>query len=116
MGVRAKTHRRYATKYGNCRVEVDGIKFDSKAEGKRWLDLQLLAKAGRITGLERQVRFPLEVAGQRIGCYIADFVYYRGTERVVEHVKGMKTPMYKWKSKHFAAQYGYEIAEFIVRK
>ena len=51
MGVRAKTRRRYSTKYGNCRVEVDGIKFDSKAEGKRWLDLQLLAKAGRSTRL-----------------------------------------------------------------
>ena len=116
MGVRAKTRRRYSTKYGNCRVEVDGIKFDSKGEGKRWLDLQLLATDGRITGLERQVRFPLEVDGQRSGCYVADFVYFRGSERIVEDVKGMKTPLYKWKSKHFAAQYGREISEYIVRK
>lgn len=114
MGVRAKSRRRYASKYGNCRVEVGGLHFDSKAEGRRWLDLQLLAKAGRITGLERQVRFPLEVDGQRIGCYVADFVYYRGSERVVEDVKGAKTALYKWKAKHFAAQYGHEIAEYVV--
>ena len=32
-------------KYGNRRVEVDGVKFDSKHEGDRWAELQLLQKA-----------------------------------------------------------------------
>jgi hypothetical protein len=30
---------------------------------------------------------------------------------VVEDVKGMRTPMYRWKKKHVEAQYGITITE-----
>lgn len=38
---------------------LDGIVFHSKGEMERWAELKLLAKAGEIAGLERQVKFPL---------------------------------------------------------
>ena len=55
--------------------------------------------------------FDLEVNGTQIGQYVADFVYYENGQEVVEDVKGVRTPLYKWKRKHFAAHYGKEIRE-----
>jgi len=34
------------TKYHSTRVEIDGIKFDSKAEAERYQELKLLEQAG----------------------------------------------------------------------
>lgn len=42
-------------KFGAQRVTVDGIKFDSKREARRWQELKLLERAGKITDLRRQV-------------------------------------------------------------
>lgn len=70
-------------KYGNKKLEIDGLKFDSKAEYKRWKELELLQKAGEISGLDRQVSFVLidsfiDKAGvkERGIKYLADFFYY----------------------------------------
>lgn len=94
---------------------VDG-KFDSKAEYARWVELKLLEKAGRISQLMRQRAFPLEVVDhqgkpQVIGKYVSDFTYFRESdgELEVEDVKGVITPMFRWKSKHFLIQYGFPI-------
>lgn len=38
-------------KYKNQKVVVDDIKFDSKKEASRYLELKLLEKAGQIRGL-----------------------------------------------------------------
>ena len=51
------------------------------------------------------------VSGITIGHYVADFEYLEGDVRIVEDVKGMKTPLYRWKKKHFEAQYGLKIRE-----
>ena len=103
-------------KFKNIRVEQDGEKFDSKLEHTRYQDLQLLEKAGEIRDLKAQVGFPLIVADQLIGAYVADAVYFdvKKGRKVVEDSKGCKTPLYRWKSKHFRAQYGFSISE--VRK
>lgn len=100
-------------KYGAITAQVDGIKFDSRREARRWKELTLLVRAGEITGLERQVKFPLLVLGAVLGHYIADFVYSdrRSGRQVIEDAKGMKTPMYRWKKKHLAAQTGIQIRE-----
>lgn len=100
-------------KYGAKRTEVDGITFASKAEAKRYQELKLLEKAGEINGLVLQPRFPLYVCGEEIGKYIADFSYLKRGETIhtIEDVKGMRTPQYRWKRKHFQAQYGLEITE-----
>jgi hypothetical protein len=99
------------SKYNARRTRSGDRTYASRAEARRAIDLQLLQRAGHIQDLEYQVRIGLDVAGHRIGYYVADFVYIENGQKVVEDVKGFKTPMYTWKRKHFAAQYGYEIRE-----
>lgn len=103
-------------KYGAVRTEIDGISFASKAEAKRYAELKLLEKACEIQGLELQPAFELVTIDsmsrrQRVGAYVADFRYYVGFQEIVEDVKGVKTPLYNWKKKHFQAQYGITITE-----
>ena len=104
-----------ANKYNAKRTEVDGIKFASKAEARRYTELKLLEKAGRLTDLKLQPVYQLQCISHKkqlfnVGRYIADFSYT--DERgfwVVEDVKGVLTPMFRWKQKHFEAQYGQKI-------
>ncbi len=117
MGVTIPMRPAVGRKYGNKPTVVDGFRFDSKAEAKRWGELQILERAGIITELKRQVSYELTVNDRKIGSYRADFVY-SDVERcveVVEDVKGVRTPLYNWKRKHFAAQYGREITEVAAR-
>lgn len=95
---------RRGNKFGAVAVVVDGIRFDSKIEARRWGDLQLLQRAGEISGLRRQVRFPLLVGEVVIGHYVADFVYtnWIGVD-VIEDVKGHQTEIFKRSAKHMAA-------------
>lgn len=78
------------SKYGNRRTMVDGAVFDSAKEARRWQELVLLERAGKITDLERQVAYSLEVNGVEICTYIADFRYRQGKKLIVEDVKGWK--------------------------
>lgn len=98
-------------KYGNTKTIVDGVSFDSKKEANRASMLAILERAGEIRDLRRQVRFPLHVAGNRIGHIIPDFVYERNGKMVCEDVKsvGTITPMFRWKAKHFFYEYGIPI-------
>ena len=94
-------------KYGNSKVIVDGFKFDSKKESKRYQDLRILLKAGKIENLELQPRFLLQekfiFAGKahRKIEYIADFQYLDIERKIIiiEDVKGFKTEVYKIKKK-----------------
>lgn len=113
-------------KYRAQPTEIDGIRFASKAEARRYAELRLLEKAGQIHALVLQPGFALAAPSPRagelpyvIGHYKADFFYCecrRGAKcdrsmAVVEDVKGFKTPLYRWKKKHVEAQYGIEIRE-----
>jgi hypothetical protein len=100
-------------KYGAVRTEVDGIVFDSKAEARRYGDLKLMEQAGEIRELVLQPRYDLTVQGVTIGKYIADFAYIdnKTGARIVEDVKGVKTPLYRWKKRHVKAQYGIDVRE-----
>ena len=99
------------SKYKNKRIEVDGVMFDSMAEARRWKQLLLLERAGKITRLERQVKFPIVLNDQHMFTWIADFVYYEGLVKVTEDVKGYKTPVYKMKKKLVECLYGFKILE-----
>lgn len=107
------------SKYRAVRCEVDGEKFDSKREMNRWLLLRRMEQAGWIGGLERQKEYPLSVVTSEyvsiIGSYVADFDYIdMATEAhkvVTEDCKGFRTDLYRWKKKHFEAQYGRKILE-----
>lgn len=50
---------RSRAKYGNRKVVVDGITFDSEREAHRYTELKILEKAGKITGLQLQREFEL---------------------------------------------------------
>jgi len=116
------------SKYNAVKTVVDGITFDSKAEARRYGELRFLEKAGEIWDLTIQPVFPLRVVSTTgtvsgaakalagtckdvIGKYYGDFQYHDRTGRVVEDVKGFKTPLYRWKKKHVEAQYGIQIRE-----
>ena len=99
------------TKYHAVKTVIDGIRFDSKAEAARYNTLKLLERNGDISGLVIHPAFPLEVMGQKIGKYIADFEYYENGKSVVEDVKGVKTPVYRLKKKLVKALYGIDILE-----
>lgn len=109
-------------KYGAQPTTVDGIRFASKAEARRYTELKLLEQAGEIRELELQPKFPLMAPGRGtggpyervcLGHYVADFRYRAGPRGIltIEDVKGMKTPLYRWKKKHVEAQYGITIQE-----
>ena len=103
-------------KYGNKKVSIDGKKFDSKAEGARYVELKRLQEGGVISGLKTQEAFALPVNGVLVCKYLADFVYVDvDGSRVVEDVKGGPvTPVYTLKKKLMKAIHGIEIQE--VRK
>ena len=96
------------SKYHAKKTTVDGIQFDSAKEAKRYTKLRDMAEAGEIQDLRLQVPFELLPSFECDGVkyrgmwYIADFVYYRDGERVVEDCKGMKTAEYKLKKKLMA--------------
>lgn len=104
-------------KYGNVKTMVDGIKFDSKAEAKRYCELKLLERGGVIKNLTLQQKYELqpkyEIDGrkERAITYIADFVYYdiQKEKLVVEDVKGVETKDFKLKKKMFEYRYKTEI-------
>lgn len=106
-------------KYGAVKTTVDGITFDSKKEAARYQELKALQAAGEIRDLTLQARFPLYVYpfGDhtnpiKVGAYVCDFAYTtKGGVDAIEDVKGMKTPLYRWKKKHVEAQYGITIRE-----
>ena len=98
-------------KYRAIKAVVDGITFDSKKEARRYGQLKLLARAGEISELKLQPRFDLIVNGCKCGFYKADFEYIEDGKRVVEDVKGMKTPIYNLKKKLVKAIYGIDIFE-----
>jgi len=87
------------TKYSAIPTFIDGIRFASKAEARRYSELKILERAEKITHLELQPKFTCIVNGTKVCTYIADFAYFTDKTRVIEDVKGVKTPVYKLKKK-----------------
>ena len=106
-------------KFGNKKVDLDGITFDSKREANRWAELKLMEKAGEISELDRQFPFILipsqkDEKGKVIEreCrYVADFVYKENGKFVVEDTKGFRTPDYIIKRKLMLYNLGIWIRE-----
>ena len=113
----------HAKKY----TSSDGEVFDSKREARRYEELCLLQRAGRIQNLQRQVKFilvPAQREPDRVGrvrgasierevSYIADFVYVDpdSGKQVVEDVKGLRTKDYVIKRKLMLWIHGIRIRE-----
>lgn len=120
-------------KYKNNKCIVDGIVFDSRREARRYRELMLMQAAGKISRLQRQVKYVLIPAqylptgevykrGEKKGqpklkqaeqecAYIADFAYYEDGKMVVEDTKGMRTRDYIIKRKLMLYVHGIKIRE-----
>ena len=109
---------RKPTKYGNRKVNLNGEKFDSAKEARRYGELVLLERAGQISDLKRQVRFELIPTQYENGkCveravhYVADFVYKENWKEIVEDTKGVRTKDYIIKRKLMLYVHGIRIKE-----
>lgn len=98
-------------KYRNKKVQIDMYVFDSIAESKRYKELVLLERAGKITELQLQPKFLLQESFRKNGKtfrkieYIADFQYEENGKIIVEDVKGKETEVFKLKRKLFEKKY-----------
>lgn len=117
-------------KYHARKCEFDGELFDSLKEKRRWQELLLLEKAGKISNLRRQVKFTLIPAQREIilrngrpiqgkviereVAYRADFVYEENGQTVVEDVKvrNMQTKDYIIKRKLMLYIHGIRVSEY----
>ena len=102
------------SKYGAKKVTIDGITFDSKAEGRYYEHLQKLKKTGVVEDFEMQKVFTLldRFAHPHTGrivravTYRADFeVYYTDGRVEVVDIKGFMTPEFRIKAKMFMFRY-----------
>lgn len=120
------------SKYHAQKTFFNGIWFDSAREADRYAELLLLQRAGKISELQRQVKYVLIPAqyeyyerygknGKRLKdgkrciekecAYIADFVYNEDGKDVVEDVKGVRTKEYLIKRKLMLWVHGIRIKE-----
>ena len=108
-------------KYKNVKTELDGIKFDSKAEAKRYIQLRSMLEDGHITDLQFQIRYELtpklkraDGTTERASHYVADFQYMHHGTMIIEDVKGgtaTMTPVYVLKRKLMLEKHGITITE-----
>lgn len=107
------------SKYKNEPIVIDGHKFPSKKEARRYNQLKIMEKAGEIHSLQLQVAFELQpkftdiYSGKTIRAvkYVADFVYKDKEGNIhIEDAKGFKTDVYELKKK-MMLYHGYNIEE-----
>ena len=115
-----RTEKKSKSKYGNHKVTTpEGLTFDSRAEYRRWCELNVLVKAREITDLKRQVPFDLVPAqvspdGTKLRplAYVADFTYRDKAGRlVVEDPKGASTAEWIIKKKLMLHVHGIWVRE-----
>lgn len=110
------TTKEKKNKYHALKTTVDDVTFDSKKEAKRYRELRLLLKEGKIAFLARQVYFAFHIQGETVGGYVADFVYSESVsgKMMVEDVKSevtRKLPVYRLKRRLMLAIHGIKIKE-----
>ena len=109
-------------KYKNRKIENEDGKFDSAKEYRRFKELQILQRAGVISGLTCQatyvlaesVKFSGEPRAKPALRYVADFQYVENGKLVVEDVKSKITkenPVFRIKKHLMMSVHGIEIVE-----
>ena len=109
-------------KYNNIKTETNGIKFDSKKESRRYTTLKAMERNGIIHDLKLQmafvlaprVKFSSESRTKPELRYVADFVYTRNGQQIVEDVKSVETrkkDTYRIKKHLMMSVHGIEITE-----
>ena len=95
-------------KFGAKPCELDGIKFASKKERRRYQELKLLQLGGNVLFFLRQTSIHLP-GGVK---YICDFqVFWSDGTVTFEDVKGYRTDLYKAKKRLVEATYPIIITE-----
>jgi hypothetical protein len=91
---------------------IDGRRFDSKKEARKYVELKFLKASGKIVDFECQAPFRISVNNELICTYWADFVTYTpdGVRHILD-VKGVKTPVYRLKKKLMQVVLGLTIEE-----
>lgn len=99
------------SKYKNKRCIVDGVKFPSLKEGRRYSELRLMEKAGIISDLQLQVTRKFIVNNITVCSYRSDFEYNLDGKHIVEDVKGgnYRTKEFTIKKALMLACFGIEI-------
>ena len=92
-----KGNKLHAEKVNMTMPDGTLMHFDSKREARRYMDLWLMQRAGEISGLRTQVKYPLlpkqerkDGTKERAIDYVADFVYEKDGETVAEDSKGFR--------------------------
>lgn len=102
-------------KFGNVKTVVDGITFHSRKEAKYYGQYKMIKLAGKLLSFEMQKPFNLDVNGEHIAIYKADFVLYYPCGRIeVVDVKSEATRViqtYRIKKKLMHAIHGITIIE-----
>lgn len=97
MAVSLKARR---SKYAAVPTMIDGYRFDSKAEAKRYGELKLLAHAKEIFFLKVHPQYPIDIDGYHVCTVEADFSYFDKESKLhLEDVKGHDTALSKLKRK-----------------
>lgn len=109
--------RRGFRKFRNQPVELDGHRFASKAEARRYQELKLMERAGEIAELQLQPRFKLMVGEHHVCTYVGDFHYLDVKAGVykTEDVKGFQTDAFRIKAKLMKACLGIDVV-LVTRK
>ena len=112
VGVDLSDVKPVKNKYGNKRVTVSGINFDSEKESKRYTELKLMENAKLITALNMQTVFLLPGNTK----YKADFTYFDFQKKqfIVEDVKSVATRKltpFRMKKRMMKESYGIDILE-----
>jgi len=122
QGAKLEQGKAKRAKYGNKKIDVDGIMFDSIRESQRYVELKLLVTASLISDLKLQEVFvlapPVILHGRKKPTlrYVADFTYTASDGRkVVEDVKSWitkKNPAYRIKIHLMKSVLGLDVDEF----
>ena len=122
LGVGQPSPRRKKPKYGNSSAIVDDLKFDSRKEARRYRELKILEQKGEIQDLQTQyafvlaesVKFSNEPRRKPAVKYLADFVYIKDGQKIVEDVKSeatKKLAVYRMKKHLMMSVHGIEVVE-----
>jgi hypothetical protein len=110
-----------ANKFSAKSVVTEAGRFSSTGEHRRWCELELLAKAGVISDLSRQPKFPFFIGSKpvlmrsegypngRQVVYTADFKYVENGIPVTEEFKGLDDTASRLRRAIVEAMYGITI-------
>ena len=120
-------------KYRSRKITRDGVTFDSIKEYRRFCELSLLEKAGKVTDLQRQVKYVLipaqyepDTVGKRGGkkrgklierecAYVADFVYKTPVNFQYENEEGHLTFADGWETVVEDTK-GFKTKDYIIKR